>query len=729
MKKGENEVVAKEADRPYHTATLNFKLSDKSSRTFEPVAMEAVKEIKKIDIDFHYGAVFADAIASTTTTGVKPTFTLIAPDGEKTLVDPTELKEKLDLKKDANTATNAGALNLVEALATDDNKMYLKSGTYYLKVDDGLDAEGEDYAGTAIQAIPLKITEGVDATAKFEAKKAENATVTSQFNTVNPAVEDSTTVDADVKVYKTIDGVDVLLEKATKDSSELAIINGGTTTTGQLKYAFDTAGKKLTGELALSRLAAEGYKVVVDDNYILGNPSTNVKLESGKTVQSNLPVEAGGALVVKTQFVNKDKDKLNTLGGNIVYTTVELTDKAGNKTEKTIPLVFKTKEEPHQLNEELTAAALKGTGITVEQTPGTKGELTFTFGKLKESDYTATFTGEEFKTNNSKATEVIMLQDNPETAKVETVDLEMTPNIELKGSITFGATKENAQAGLIKVFDMNGDTPTPVKAGDVDVKINTAGQYEVTLEKAPKGKYKVVFYGQDPAGQPGKKVNQFETVEKVFDLTKGENFEHISVVKGGQGKLEFNVFDSNGNRLSDSDGITFTVVDAYDTGLGDFTVDKGFTESIVNLSKGDYTVKITPADKNKYQTVSQTVTVDRINGTTLTTIEVPLVNNGKTFEVSGKITGLPTNAHGTTNVLLAAKDVKVIVFNASTGEYVHEATVTDVASNAAKFNTQLSNGGYIVKTYVNGHFVAQKEVEVKDRKVDNADMTTKEAER
>jgi len=722
-------VVAEEAAKPYHKATVAFKLNEKNARTFEPVAMDAVKEIKKIDVDFNYGAVFS-AIEDL---GKAATLTLIDADGE-TVLAATEDAVDLALEKDAETATHASKVNLVEKLAAD-KKMYLKTGTYYLKVDDTHEASA-DTPGTAVEIIPVKVTEGTDATAKYVAKKAESATVTSQFNYIPEGLTDpDPAIAADVKVYKTINGVDVLVEEAfsgrteePKASENLVVINGGTATTGELAYTLKDG--KLTGELALSRLAAEGYKVVVDDKYILGNPSTNVKLESGKTVQGNLAVDGGGVLEVTTELVKNDASNTamdaDGLAGNIIYTNVTLTDDKGAKVEyKDIPLVFQSATSVKgKLNVEETNKLLKKLNLSVAQDDSATHKLTFTFAKLKEGKYTAAFASDEFKNIEAKEDKVVMFD---EAKANEKVDLVMTPDIELEGAITFAGTKENAKVAAVKVFKLEGENEVELTGDKLDATnlSTTAGSYKLTLPKAQNGKYKVVFYGQDPAQKAiTAKESQFETVEKVFDLKKGENFEHVEVVKGGQGKIELNVFDTNGVRLDDGD-VTITFADAYTDlpGIALGTIADGYTESKVNLSKGDYKVLITSQDKEKHADLLTTVTIDRINGTTLQTIEVPVVNNGKTFEVSGFVYD---------NEATVVKGARVAIFNATTGEFVRTVTTATTTGNnltEGQFKTKLSNGSYVVKTYVDGNFVSQKEIEVKDRKVDNVDMTTKEAKR
>lgn len=702
-------VVAATTAKPYHTLTQEFKLSKKGPETKQAPLLTEVKNIEKLTVDFEYTD--ADVTASnidTNATKEKVKFTLLDSTGKK-LVDSTNLSEKETVAAVTLTASNGkytGSVNIAELTAS--TNLYLKTGTYFLKVDDGK---------SALQVFEVKVTEGQDHTStKFVSKKAAQTSVTSTFKEI-PTDFTGTIDDALFQVYKTVNGVDVLV-----------------TEIDNAKYAIST--DSLTTKEQITRLEEAGYKVTISHPYILGTPSVAVNAKAETVPNQTLDVEGAGVLVSSFDLLDADGTTLKALTGYAKRTIpfeVSVKNAAGTVVakEKVNLIVDKdgkiVKDENSQLQFVATAS-----GVVQASPAGTETQIGVVVPKLLPADYTVTLDNltDDFKDVTNEKTKVNMFEGAAATVNTDpnvakTAKLVATPAIKLAGSVL---NSDNTPKTItdVRIFDATTGAEL-VEGTDFVNYVPESGKYSIEFAtKVTSGKYKVVYYG--PKITTGKILGnntnaetKIETFEKVIDLVKGDNTQHVTVTKGGEGKLELNIFDETGKRLDTSD-VTLTVTDAYATEFNFATLTNGYTKSDVALSKGDYKVKINAVAGTNYKSAEHTVTLDRINGTVLKTLTVDLVSKGKTFAVGGKITSAD---------ITAAADVKVVIFNASTGELVQEIADASktVASGSAEYTTLLSNGSYIVKAFVNGNYVASKEIEVKDRAVTGVDISTTKTQR
>lgn len=717
-------VVAKEDDKPYHEVIKEFNLSKKGPQTTQSPSLKEVQKLEKVNVDFEYTDAVINSVGDEDK--IKPAevaainYTIYDETGKKVVdeaLDADKLKDTTVALTKNGKVYNA-TQNIVELLE-DDNNLYLKTGKYFVKVDDG---------ATALQAFELNVTEGKNpAVTKFVGKEAATATVTSSFNKIPNGLATSPVEGATMNVYENINGVDVLMVEETVD------------------YAVDTDGSSLTTEKnAIARLAEKAYAVDLDHVYIAEGKTTKVEAVTDGVKNFNVPVDAAGVLVssfdLKT-VSHEDSDidkidekaelKIEDLKGVTPFEVI-IKDGSGKEVRKEIVElrvdadgeIVKDPNSDLQFVATAAGATNEGHGFVKYSQEATDTQIGVVVNKLLPADYTVSVNSlyGSFKavTNDKTNVQVFKGQDATDASienVAKTATLLQTPHVYLTGSLEF-ADQLKAKAHDIKV--RNVATGEFLPGANFKTKVTESGRYSVLLENAPAGKYEVVIYSSDLKNAPTDKASKFETNVKAYDLAKGTNTGHVTVTKGGEAKLDFNIFDENGVRLN-SDDVVFTITDAYNTEVdfsGFTSASNGSASTTASLSAGKYAVKITPKTGKNLQSVSQTVNIDRINSTVLTTIDVPVITKGKTYEVSGKVTAAA-----------AAEGAQVAIFNSTDGSLV---TTVDTDTDG-KYEVMLSNGGYIVKAFYvkdeTRHYVAQKEVEVKDRAVKEVNMTATPATR
>lgn len=766
----EKNISADNLDSVYKTQEVAFTVSNKKAETTKLINVDKVKELKSLKIDASsVNTVIEDAVEidflntdgkelletlnlnTATGTGVDAVYT--------TDTDKKNFKEAVDvvdLFKNA-TVDSTGAITAEDAAGATAVKPRLVAGTYFMKVTN---------SGNATKAYAVEVTEGGEATVKFEFEKAKEADVLTSADVYSPKALLATAALADTTGNTTTklgsgDTVTTINGNATGRNDGA---NGTTEEKVQVAYAayqtvagkdiqiadtnatnvtVDAEGKLTSTKATLVDLAGSvTYKVKPTTDFLTG--ATDQTIQPNKETNT-LQAKLDGATKLKTVTV---KEK----GGSAITSAVKV---------KSLKLVNDEGKVVAEATPNETTGTLTGGLIDLKSQFGT--ELASQFANITPDKYKLTVELDGYKAGTSAEVDLIDFQNGNIDVEVEKIK---TPKVTGYVRTTDGTNVAvqdadgDSEASII-AYDKNGDAVDAVNFGKNASILETT----YTLEKLKAGEeYTFVVRG---------KGIETKAIKKTVSATDELTTLNFDVVKGGDGQFNFQMVDTKNNPLEQAE-VKYAVKDAYANGDKDLGVGKdksisltgidfnGSTEyevkaptvntgtaarsyTINSVSVGSYSLVLADKDATPKYDLPQTYnfTLANINGTTYTTsegteiIKVPLINDDSegALDVLLNLTFAASTPVSEGAVETAANDdidyIQILDVNGKVVKTVRADenfnTVTEGTTNFISIKVP-NNATYTVKTFLDNGFATTDTVTVQNDDI-NKTITVKQSKR
>jgi hypothetical protein len=743
----------------YEEKTVTVKPSVEKAKTSVLTKIRPIAELEDLNVNVKWdSALTSDGSAATLYNSAADTlgFTLLGTDGKEILIsadaDPRDANGTSlygvpydfaagvtgvsSTSFDADSNSLKDAINLagvIKAIGSDGAYPTLPTGTYYLLVDDGVNAKA---------VVPVEITEGTEKTVDATFTEAGQVNTQVQVKNLKYATDslagltaptdllpigvnydgvaavagadlEAQAITPTVNFYKKLNGVNVLVHSIDEKPAGV----DGVLPAEAFVYTSNNPYTIETPSQAATRVEQDAtYVIEYASEYVRGTNSAEVSL-TGESLTNTISVDSAS----KIGEINiAPSDAATTSDTTLNIDSIELLNESGE--------VVATASD---------LSGAMGTTVTFDET-----NYEEVFQGLEPGKYKVRVTADGYETKTSN--EFTVLDFHNVGAVIDQIALEAIPANVVSGYVRYADDYAVVADGDASIYVYDGTTL-------VDAQNVTTGKFNFSGLKEGKTYTFVVRGG-----------GHFETTAQEFKVEKGVNGLNFEVTRGGEGLAMLTVVDEQNNDVNwtqtpdvandvvlqdkwyvtftDADGtvldldgdgstsdetaLSTTVSGLNDNGEYALSLDGtkvfGVAATDALLSEGQYRLVVEGTDDT--YGLTDTITISDVNATQYGVYKVDLIDASSelTYKVSGEIVEADQGSDPTQGF--------VVAYNKS-GEVVDSVFATNDPGNTEYTLELPANAEYTIKVFVNSDLVDSKKVTVQDFDIENFNFNLREATR